>query len=123
MSRHVSRREILRLTGLAGARTRFPWLLAGVPAPLMLPTRAPSAQSSDVTLKIIDTTESHGYAPGSNRPNVGGEDRRQGGRRAVSYDQTYEKEVLTLSTGTGEYDLIAHDAIWPALLSGRTNGS
>ena len=42
MSRHVSRREILRLTGLAGARTRFPWLLAGVPAPLMLPTRAPS---------------------------------------------------------------------------------
>ena len=115
MSRHVSRRDLLRLTGLAGARTRFPWLLAGAPVPLMLPTRAPSSQSSDVTLKIIDTTESHGYALAQIAPMW---EEKTGVKVVVEqfpYDQTYEKEVLTLSTGTGEYDLIAHDAIWPAL--------
>ena len=101
MSRHVSRREILRLTGLAGARTRFPWLLAGVPAPLMLPTRAPSAADK----RCHPQDHRHDRITwlaraGSNRPNVGGEDRRQGGRRAVSTTRP-EKEVLTLSTGTG----------------------
>ena len=74
----------------------------------------PSAYSSTVTLKLIDTSEAHGYALQAMAPKF---EEMTGIKVIVEilpYDPTYEKQVLTFSSGGSDYDLVVYDCIWGA---------
>jgi len=67
---------------------------------------------ADITLNILETVESHGYA----LVELGKIYEEMTGVKVVveqfPYEPTYEKEVLVLSGGGSDYDLMAYDCIW-----------
>lgn len=73
---------------------------------------AEAVESTGITLKLIDTSEAHGFAFQSLAEKY---EQMTGTKLEVEilpYEATYEKEVLTLSTGGSDYDLIIFDCIW-----------
>jgi ABC-type glycerol-3-phosphate transport system substrate-binding protein len=77
-----------------------------------VPARA--EEPSDVTLKLIDTSEAHGYALQAMAEQYEEMTGTKVEVEILPYDQTFEKQVLMFSSGGSDYDLVVYDCIWGA---------
>jgi ABC-type glycerol-3-phosphate transport system substrate-binding protein len=65
-----------------------------------------------VTIKVVDVAEAHGVAMQALAPRFEADTGIKVDVEILPYDSTYETEVLTLSTGQSDIDVVVFDVIW-----------